>query len=49
MYVGANTAVPACLGQVNKVMILLVDLFEFELEIGNFVVGKIVCVLQLMS
>ena len=43
MYVGAYTAVPACLGQVDKVMIPLVDLFEFELEleVGNLVVGEI--------
>ncbi len=31
VYVGAYTAVPACLGQVDKVMIPLVDLFDFEL------------------
>ncbi len=45
VYLGAYTTVPACLGQVDKVVILLVDLFEFELEVRNFVVSEIVCVL----
>ncbi len=30
-------------------MITLVDLFEFELEVGKFVIGEIASVLQLMS
>ncbi len=49
MYVGAYPIVPACFGQVDEVMITLVDLFEFELEVGKFVIGEIAFVLQLMS
>ena len=40
-YVGAYPAVPACFGQVNEVMIALVDLFEFELEVGKVFIGEI--------
>jgi len=47
--VGADTAVPARLSQGNEVMILLIDLFESRFEICNFIIGEIMCVLQLMS
>ncbi len=48
VYVGAYPTIPTCLGQVDEVMITLVDLFEFELEVGKFVIGKIASVLQSM-
>ena len=47
--VGADTAVPARLSQGNEVMISLIDLFESRFEICNFIVGEVMCVLQLMS
>ncbi len=49
VYVGTYLAIPACFGQVDKVTIALVDLFEFELEVGKFVIGKIAFIVQLMS
>jgi hypothetical protein len=49
MDVGTYPAIPACFGQVDEVTIALVDLFEFELEFGNFVVVEIAFVLQSMS
>ncbi len=47
--VGTYPAIPACFGQVDEVMIAFVDLFEFELEVGNFVLIEIAFVLQSMS
>ena len=46
VYVGTYTAIPACFGQVDEVMIAFVYLFEFEfeLEVGKFVIGEIVFV-----
>jgi hypothetical protein len=45
VYVGTYPAIPACFGQVDEVMITLVDLFEFELEVGKFIIGEIAFVL----
>ena len=44
VYVGTYPAIPACFGQIHEVMIALVDLFEFELEVGKFVIGEIMFV-----
>ena len=41
VYVGVYSAVPACFGQVDKVSITFVDLFEFELEVGKVFIGEI--------
>ena len=41
VYVGTYPTIPACFGQVNEVMIALVDLFEFELEVGKVFIGEI--------
>ena len=49
MDVGTYPAIPPCFGQVDEVMIALVDLFELELEFGNFDVIEIAFVLQSMS
>ena len=49
VYVGTYPAIPTCFGQVDEVTIALVDLFEFELEAGKFVIGEIAFVVQSMS
>ena len=41
VYVGAYSAVPACFGQVDKVTVAFVDLFEFELEVSKVFVGEV--------
>ena len=48
VYVGAYPAIPACFGQVDKIMIVFVDLLELELEVGTFVIGAIAFVVQSM-
>ena len=49
VYVGTYPTVPACFGQVNEIMIALVDLFELELEVGKFVIGEIAFAMQSVS
>ena len=44
VYVGTYPAIPACFGQIYEVTIALADLFEFELEVGKFVIGEIMFV-----
>ena len=49
VYVGTYPTIPACFGQVDEIMIALVDLFELELEVGKFVIGEIAFAVQSMS
>ena len=46
VYVGTYPTIPACFGQVNEIMIALVDLFELELEVDKFVIGEIAFAVQ---
>ena len=49
VYVGTYHTIPACFGQVNEIMIALVDLFELELEVDKFVIGEIAFAVQSVS
>ena len=48
VYVGTYPTIPACFGQVDEIMIALVDLFELELEVRKFVIGEIAFAMQSM-
>ncbi len=45
VYVGTYPTIPACFGQVDKIVVAFVDDSELELEVGNFIVGDVAFVL----
>ena len=48
VYVGAYPTIPACFGQVDKIVVKFVDVVQLQLEVGEFVVSKVAFIPQLM-